>query len=226
MDKIWIIIVVIVFALVFLPKIGKITQYVSTLFHEVGHVVGSFVTGGGASSIKLHKDTSGVAGTTHRVGAGGFVSRTFTVLSGYATPVNLGAILVGLSFTEWVNVGIGIICLFSIIAFLLIRNLFGLLVTVSFLGLLAFLVFIPTPLTFSNIVLFFGALVFLNGVKDVYQIAPYTFKKTIDENNLSDFHILATDSIFPAKVWFVIFIIGEMIFFTSVVMLLISLPIT
>jgi len=203
--------------LVFLPKVSKITQYISTLFHEVGHVIASFVTGGGASSIHIRMDTSGVAGTSHKVGVGGLFSRTVTLLSGYATPVNYGAVLIGLSFTPWVDVGIGIIIAFSVIALLLIRNLFGFLVTSSFLALLGLLIFLPIPVTHAQIVLFFGSLVFLNGVRDVIKIAPHVAKSRVREEEMSDFHILASTSLFPPLGWFIIFCIGEVGFFGAII---------
>ena len=219
MDYSLLVVTFIAAALVFIPVISKGSRYLSTVFHEVGHVMGSFMTGGGARSIKIRWDTSGVAGTTHSVGVGGFFSRIATLLSGYATPINLGAILIGLSFTQWVDVGFWVIVAFSVVAFLLIRNLFGFLLTGLFVGLMAALIFIPTPLTHQQIVLGFGLVLFFNGVKDVFMVASHAFTGRVAEEEMTDFHILSEATSVPSQVWFVLFVISELVFFTGITFL-------
>lgn len=217
---------VIALLLVTLPKIKTLTQYITTLFHEVGHVLASLSTRGGASHIRIRYDTSGDAGTRHQVGIGGSFSRIFTLLSGYATPVNLGFILVLLAFTPWSQIGFWIIVGFSVIALILIRNWFGFLVTFVFAGILALLFYFPGLFTQQQVVLIFGGAILLNGLKDVYQIIPHAWKSEVAEEQKSDFHILAGSTFVSSRTWAVLFLLLEVVVITGIFIGYTFLPIT
>lgn len=222
----WVFGIALALCLVFIPKLKKLTQYVGTIFHEVGHVLSSLVTGGGASSIRIRFDTSGDAGTMHKRGLGGRFSRIVTLLSGYAAPANLGFILILLSFTKWEAAGFWIIAAFSVIALVLIRNAFGFLVTISFVGVLTALYFIPYLLTTQQTDLMFGGAMFLIGLKDIYKIIPHAWRKSVTEEQKSDFHILAGETGISSRFWLVVFLLMELVIFGLIVTGFVLAPIT
>lgn len=209
--------------LTLVPKISKPGKLVTTIFHEMGHATASLLTGGGASGIRIRWDTSGDAGTTHRVGAGGSLSRILTLLAGYATPINLGAILVGLAFTPWSVVGLSIIGIMTLVAILLIRNWFGFFILILWSALLVALVFIPNNYSSpKSILLLFGLILFINGVRDIIQVARHAFRSKVHPDQMSDFHILHKETLISAKFWFILFVLSELVFFGAVTWLSIS----
>lgn len=195
-------------AVLLVPGVKRIVQYVGTLFHEFGHAIISLLTGGGAHSIRIHADTSGVTGTSHQRSAGGLLSRVLTTLAGYSTPVNLGLALLITSLVGWSDVGFWFLVGVSILVLLLTRNLFGFLVTIGFSGLMA-VFFLTSFVTHEQVVFFFGAVLLLLGLKDIRQIVPYAWNVHHPEENLSDFHLLAQGVGLSPRFWVVIFFIVE-----------------
>ncbi|OES45403.1 M50 family metallopeptidase [Domibacillus iocasae] len=119
------------FLLIYIPVAGKYFRLLNTLLHEIGHVLASFVSGGGIYHVHLFRDTSGVAYTT----TSNRLTSIITSLAGYpfASAAAFAAYWATINgYTEWLYYVLFIILAFSLLFW--VRNWFGFFWIIAFLA--------------------------------------------------------------------------------------------
>ena len=188
---------------------AKIFKYLTTLFHEVGHACVALLLGGHIQHIKIQPNGSGVTSTAHAITLKYKIVRILELLAGYSFPVNTGVVLLGLGIIGvdplFMLVFVGLVAGFTL---LFIRNFFGLLVVFSY-AVIAFAGYffrdvIPVNYTIS----FLAFILIFGGIKDIQNVTKMTFSNQNDKN---DFHFLRDETLIPARIWNIGFIISEVI---------------
>lgn len=114
-----------VVACLVLRPVWVMARNVTTVVHEMGHVVVAAICGRTISGIKVHTDTSGLAITR---GSPRGLGVLLVSLAGYPAPAALGLVLTWLAMDGRAGVGLLALVLLLAAAFLLVRNLWGALV--------------------------------------------------------------------------------------------------
>ncbi|WP_077624627.1 M50 family metallopeptidase [Sediminibacillus massiliensis] len=124
--------------LINMPVIGPYMKMLNTVIHEVSHIIAAKVTGGKGHSITLNADNSGLA----EVSSPSWFGRVLTGYAGYT-----GSSAAALLLFYWLHIGyqaaviLFVLCLTFLSAFLWIRNLVGLLWSITFVMILGFMVY-------------------------------------------------------------------------------------
>jgi hypothetical protein len=196
-------------AICFIPFIRLVPQSFTTLVHEVGHALVG-IPFGGFSQISIKTDTSAET-LTDLGGVPGWlypIVRFFHIMAGYPAPIHLGAAVLTLSLLGNSGIAAWVLLIVGVIPLLSTRSMFGLLVTAGFiaLGCLAVFGFInPILLTVPM-----ATILFTCGVKDIVELFPAIFGGYTSGD--SDFHMAEDDLILPAWFWFILFLIGQIVF--------------
>ena len=121
------------FILLKVPVLGKYVSVVYTVFHEFGHALVSKLTGGHIEKIELFHNSEGVAWSSNRF----WLGRVLTGLAGYPFASGVAYLFLYMIDKEMYNYVF--IILFSVISFSLlfwVRNLYGLLWSITIIGFL------------------------------------------------------------------------------------------
>lgn len=203
--------VVLAWVVLYTPVLSRLSQYISTLFHEAGHAISALFLGGKVQGIRLEANGSGLTTSGHVIGLGFFPTRVAVLLSGYSFPVNIGITVLTLVFLKVES--LYILIFFAIVGgltLLFIRNFVGLLITFTYLGLiaLAFLGQDLIPLNYS--ISFLGGILLVNGVKDIIGITRLTFRtKQRSEEIANDFTYLRDITFISPRIWNILYIISQ-----------------
>jgi len=199
----------------------KLLKYLMTLFHEVGHAAIALLLGGRIQHIKIQPDGSGVTSTAHTISLRYKLVRIVELLAGYSFPLNIGVILLGLGLIGVDPIFmLGFTALVSLFTLLFVRNLFGLLVVLvySALPITAYVLKDAIPINYTISLIAF--LLIFGGVRDIKDATRMTFSRQNNkDNNNNDFHLLRDETLVPAKIWNVGFILCEAITVASIVFL-------
>lgn len=210
-------IVVVGIALSSLWKV-KISAYLSTVVHEVGHALGSLVTGGEVHHIVVNSDASGYTTSSRAISLQGKLGGILTTASGYVMPPFLGAVallLLGLVSPMSALLAIGITGavglvfsrgLLSVFASLLITTPGGLLGYIHFWGKG------DVNMLATVMVIAYSALFFLEGARSIVavrNIANYR-KQGVDVSgdSISDARALSIQVPFTTEMFWVRFFIS------------------
>lgn len=121
-----------------IPFVGKFFNIINTLIHEFGHALMALILQGQVIQIQIFSDTSGVTLTK----ANNKFCAFLVSLAGYPFAALSGllcAFLLSVGYEKAIVCGLSILFLFMLI--LWIRNIYGVIWTILFVGLNAFLLF-------------------------------------------------------------------------------------
>lgn len=195
------------------PYVKKISQYLSTLFHEAGHAIAALFLGGKVQGIRLELDGSGLTVSGHQRGLTFIPTRVIVLLSGYSFPVNIGLIVLTLVYLNtsdiYILIFLGVV---GILTLFFIRNIIGFLITITYLGLIAlgFIVQEVIPLQFS--LSFLASILLINGVKDVINITRFNFssqQRSSEQSN--DFTYLKDTTRISYRFWNIFYILLQLV---------------
>lgn len=171
-----------------------VARYGATLTHELGHTVFGMLTQAKISGIRLYADSSGGTHSNRVVRIfpfGAIISSFF----GYPAPVIFGSVFLSLLLLVspvhalWAIIGAGVLTL------LFIRNLFGLLVTLTWVASSASVIFyLPEFMVWFS--LWTAFLMLFGGFKDLWML-----HNIYHENEGTDLHDLKYASHLPMAFW-------------------------
>ena len=202
----WITSIIVIFC-AFLPYVRRVSEWFTTLIHEIGHAIFSVITGGGIHSIKLRANGSGETHTLSSLDLFTWFRRVIVLFAGYLTPIFFGLLLIWGVKNGYAQTMFYVLLGTAIVTLLFIRNFFGILIVTIYLGFLFLGVFVLGGIYLPTIIYGFGLLLFIRGYYDLIMVGRMVFKKRT--GNESDFDFLA-DSTFisiPAPVWYVVYAI-------------------
>lgn len=113
------------------PLTWRVARQAATIVHEMGHVIGAFLTGRRVVGIKLHSDTSGVTISSGRPRGLGIL---FTMLAGYPAPSLFAVALAALVAAGHSGAALTLYQLVVLACVFLALNIFGLFSAVVSLG--------------------------------------------------------------------------------------------
>lgn len=191
---------VLAFVLPRVPVVGKFFNIINTLIHELGHALLSLILQGQVINIQIFNDTSGVTLTkTSSTFVAIMVSLAgypFSALAGYAC-----AHLLSVGYEMWIVAGLSIIFLFMLI--LWIRNIYGIIWTLVFVGVNALLIYYWKNAVYIQIAAWFYTLMILiESVWSALVLVALSFRNSDqagDATNLRNFTRI------PAVVWALLF---------------------
>lgn len=125
-----------------IPVVGKFFNIINTLVHEFGHTFVALITNGQVKQIQVFNDTSGVTQTKSKSAFANFLIS----IAGYpfaSVTAYLCFYLLSVGYEQWIVIGLSILFLFMLI--LWIRNKYGLLWVLLFVGLNGFLIYLNEP---------------------------------------------------------------------------------
>lgn len=186
---------------VVIRPLWKLTRNAVTIVHEMGHVVVARLMGRKVSGIRLHSDTSGLAITSGKPRGLGVL---LSALAGYPAPGIVGVVLVWTAFQGYAGAALVVLTVVLAVAVLLVRNLWGLLVTaVSFAGA-GWALWAGDPVVIVTVVLVTGLFLAVGGFRAVFDLRRAHWSGNPGE---SDAVAAARESIIPATVWVWVFFV-------------------
>lgn len=194
-----IVVAVVAFLLVALPRVWRISRNAITIAHEGGHAVVALATGRRLAGVSLHSDTSGV---TVSYGKPRGLGMVLTSAAGYVTPSLLGLGGAYLLTSNHITGLLWAVILLLAAILIMIRNVYGLL-SVIIAGAAVFAVswFASSQLqaVFAYLVVSF---LLLAGVKPVAELSRRRVK---GRGGDSDADQLARLTRLPAALWVAFF---------------------
>lgn len=189
--------------LLVVPKLNYVAKSLGTIVHELGHAFVVMPFGGRLQGIKLQANTEGEAIVSIPRYPFPFyqILRIINLFAGYGAPIYLSlGLFAGFIFNK-PTVLMVILGVMSLVILLFIRNLFGLLIALSFVAINAvFILLLPQFLTLYALGLSF--ILLIRGCTDIFNIARWTFG---DKLPSSDFVFASEELGGSPKLWFVLF---------------------
>lgn len=173
----------------------RVLRHAATLVHEMGHVLVAWLTGRRVRGIRLHSDASGLTFSAGRPQGLGVL---LTVLAGYPAPALVGLGLVAAAVSGYAGAGLTATMVLLVLALLLIRNVFGLLVTVGALAAAGAVFWQAAPMLATLFTLAVGLLLVFSAARAA--LGLWAVKGTGSDPDLAARH-----SVLPAPVWIVLF---------------------
>lgn len=177
------------------PTPWRTLRHAVTIVHEMGHVLMGWLWGRRIHGIRLHTDTSGLtisAGKPRGLGV------LMTYLAGYTAPPLAGLALVWLGLNGWSGAALTAIMVTLVAAFLLVRNVWGLVTIVICLALAGAVFINADPTTTATTVSGAGIFLLLAGARggvDLWLIHDH------GQGEDSDASQAARHSLIPTMVW-------------------------
>jgi hypothetical protein len=206
--------VIVISAVPFLiPRIPKLFNHFTTIFHEVGHALFTLLTRGQVKAIRVHPDGSGDTLSAQDM-RGYYFSRIIVLLSGYAFPILVG-LTGGLSvYYQNYMIGFWLIVAVSLISIIFIRNLFGFAIVLIYGAIVALSYFVLQDYL-PYIIVFLSGLAFFGGVRDLVTISGNMFSKHATDG--SDFSIMKETLHIPKRIgvvleWSYVLVLGTITF--------------
>ena len=210
-------------AFAFIPGVSRISNWFTTIVHETGHGLMSIILPGiKLGSFRLHNNGSGETGSFHAYNPFSRLSRIIELFAGYSFPIYLGISLI-VSATLFDNTKFGIIALagMGVLMLLYIRNWFGIVILVVYFAFLfAWYAMAGHVLNSHYVIIFMGATFLIRGICDIITAAKLVYGDYPEA--VTDFHLLQEAAFFPAKAWFVIYILIQIVIIT---LFFVNLPI-
>lgn len=192
--------VILVISFVFnkLPFAGVFFRTVNTLLHESGHAVGAIVTSGTVVKIDINKDTSGLIKTVNS----GKWSAFLTSFAGYPFAALISSLLLVLTINGNYKYSVLILLSVAILNLMLfVRNLFGVIWIVAFMGLLTLSTIYASDLLQSYLVLMICTIAFTETFSSTLYI---TYLGIAKPRKAGDLYNLQKSTGVPAPLWAVI----------------------
>lgn len=203
----------------------KLTQYVSTLFHEAGHAISALIFGGQVQSITLQKDGSGLTTSGHVKDSKYLFVRVIVLLSGYSFPINVGFTALALTFLQvdslYILIFFGVV---GVLTLVFIRNLMGFLIVFGYISLVGLAVLLQDYISLQYSMGLVASILFVNGIKDAVGITKFNFSKEQKYGSTSnDFTYLKEATLINHRVWNVFYLLGQVIILPIIVYVVVSL---
>lgn len=187
-------------ALVLYPPTWRRARHGATIIHEMGHVAMGWLWGRRVQGIRLHNDTSGLTLTAGKPRGLGVL---MTYLAGYPTPALVGLALTWASVSGYSGAALTLVMVLLALAFLLVRNIFGLLILTVALGGAGYVFWDANPPIVTGFTLAAGIFLLLAGTRTCFDLRE-THKH--GEGGESDAEMASQHSLLPASAWVYIFI--------------------
>lgn len=199
-----------------IPFIGKILRVANTMVHESGHAFMALFTSGSVVSIDLFHDTSGTAVTKSST----WISKFLVALSGYFASSVIAYLLFAL-LKEGRHVMVAYLlmglALLNIIFW--VRNAYGLLWLLGFVGINAWLIYAHNAIGLQASAIVFSTAILAESLISALIILYLSFmasEKSGDAKNLKDFTGI------PAAFWGLLFCVQACYFFYLTAKLIIT----
>lgn len=177
---------------------------VNTLFHEIGHSIFALLTDGKVYSISLFTNTEGVAVTGSRF----WIGRVLVSLAGYpfASFISFVSFYMLAHYpVTYFLYGLVVCTVFAFIFW--IRNLYGFVWCISFVGLILLSIFGGTPLLESFFATFVAFILLTQSVSTAFVIFKLSLKQPKKAGDASN---LARHTYIPAPFWGTFFFVQSL----------------
>jgi hypothetical protein len=181
------------------PFIWPFTRSAATAIHEGGHVLMALFWGRHVTGIKLHSDTSGVTISRGKPYGLGMILTTF---SGYISPGLYGLLLAYIASLHLYTLGITVMLLTAALLFLMVRNLWGLLVVVP-LGVVLYFLMQAAPELQGFVLLFAASFLLSAGLRSIIELQLHRMKGEAEDSDADQLQRLTL--LIPGIVWVVLF---------------------
>lgn len=191
---------VLAFVLPRVPFVGKFFNIINTLIHELGHALLALVLQGQVLKIQIFNDTSGVtltkANSTFAAIMVSLAGYPFSALVGYAC-----AYLLSVGYEMWIVTGLSIIFIFMLI--LWIRNIYGIIWTLIFVGVNALLIYYWKNDLYIQIAAWFYTLMIL--IESVWSALVVLLLSLRNSDQAGDATNLRNFTKLPSCIWALLF---------------------
>lgn len=178
----------------------KKARHGATIIHEMGHVAMGWLWGRRVKGISLHSDTSGL---TLTAGKGRGLGVLMTYLAGYPAPALVGLALVWASVSGYSGAALTLVMFLLVLAFLLVRNMFGFMILVLSLLGAGYVFWTANPPVVTGFTLAVGIFLLLAGTRTCFDLRE---THQHGEGGESDAEMASQHSLLPASAWVYIFI--------------------
>lgn len=182
-----------------IPVVGKYTKSVNTMFHEDGHASISLLTFGNVHKIDLFYNTEGLATT----GSRWWIGRTLTTLGGYPFASFMAYVFFYFLIEERYDLLFyGFAAVVAINLLLWVRNVYGIIWLVSFIGILGGLYYLGDETYIAMFLKFVGAVMFVESIASSFTIMKLSFTQP---DNAGDATGMRKNTLISARVWGIFF---------------------
>ncbi|MES2837573.1 MAG: M50 family metallopeptidase [Bacteroidota bacterium] len=183
----------------YLPYVGKVFRVVNTLFHESAHAFMALFTNAEVVRINLFSDSSGSALTKSKY----WISKFLVSVAGYAGASVAGYFLWKLFLHNQLTIVFFVFILLAIINLIFwVRNWYGIIWLLVFIGILA-TSFLYLPLFYHRfILLFFLSSIIINSLSSAFVLLRISFKEPKQAGDAANLKLF---TFIPAIVWSLLF---------------------
>lgn len=192
-------IIVVIAGAVAVPQVWITLRHAVTIIHEMGHVAMGWLFGRKVHGISLHTDTSGLTITAGKPRGFGVL---MTFLAGYTAPPLLGLGLIWATTAGYGGAALTLLVLVLVLAFLLVRNAFGILTVIAALAAAGVVFWTANPHAVTAFTLAAGIFLVLAGFRTGFDLWALHAR---GEGESSDAAMAARHSPFPAMLWVLFF---------------------
>ena len=195
----YIIILCIALGLSFVPMINRYLSLINTFIHESGHAVMTLIMGGRNHSISLFHTGGGLAiGGTRSTFA-----RFLVLIAGYVSASAASYGMIYALYHDQINIIFwGFVGLILVNLIFWVRNVFGFVWTLSFLGIFSVLYFYAPPFMMFYTLLFFAYVLSIESWKSAWTVLKLSAKQPKDAGDAT---FLRQVTHLPAVFWGIIF---------------------
>lgn len=183
-----------------IPIVGKFFNIINTALHEFGHALMALLTNGSVHRIELFKDTSGTTTTK----SNNRFAATLVALAGYPFAASVAWLAFYLIQNGAVQgFVVGLMVLFVLMLLFWIRNWYGAIWVVLFVGINVFLIYKGNEDYLYYAALFYAVMILTESVVSVLTLLLLTLR---DSNKAGDSTNLAKFTHIPALIWSLLFV--------------------
>lgn len=191
--------IVVAFIVARIPVIGKYFKSLNTMFHEDGHIVMSLLTFGKAYKIELFANTEGVATTGSRF----WLGKVLTSMAGYPFASFMAFVFYYFFVQAQFDVlfyGLAVVVVINLL--LWVRNWYGIIWLISFIGLLGGLYYLGNNTYIQYALFFVGAIMLVESIASAFTILRLSFKTPNDAGDTTN---LRKYTWLSARFWGILF---------------------
>lgn len=185
-----------------IPFVGKFFNIINTLIHELGHAIFALLLDGKVLQIQIFADTSGTTLTKCKSKFGNII----VSLAGYtfaSATAYFCFLLLSAGYATAVVIGLSILFLFMLI--LWVRNIYGIVWILIFIGINALLFFYFKDETYLQIAALFYSLMIL--IESFWSPWVLLYLSIKDANSAGDATNLRNFTHLPTILWSLLFVI-------------------
>ncbi|NSX34918.1 M50 family metallopeptidase [Pseudarthrobacter oxydans] len=172
----------------------------ATATHEMGHAVAALISGQRLSGIRLRLDHSGTTTTYSR----SRLASAWSCFWGYPVPAIVGATFVWCGFNGWGPAAIMAGSLALAASLLFLRNLAGILITVTAMSASVLLILLVPEAFVGHVAVILGVALLVAAVRDLIKLAHLHLRRR-ERLASSDAYLLWRATSVPSGVWIILF---------------------